>query len=289
MPTFNVVDVETANADRSSICQIGVIRVLEGNITDKWETLINPETWFDAMNIWVHGINESDVKDSPTLPDVWEDLRSLLCESVLVSHTAFDRVAFQRAATRYGIRQLDVTWLDSARMVRRAWPESYGHRGYGLSNVADDLGISFEHHNALEDARAAAEIVLRVCESTEMDIEGWLSRVGEPIFQGPSGTAVVNREGNLAGELYGETVVFTGALSVSRRKVADKAAEAGCNVTNTVSKKCTMLVVGTQDMNKLNGYSKSSKHRKAEALIDEGAKIGILSESDFWELLGSDH
>ena len=47
-----------------------------------------------------------------------------------------------------------------------------------------------------------------------------------------------------------------------------------------------MLVVGTQDESKLKGYEKSSKHRKVEALIGKGVRINILSESDFYELLG---
>ena len=47
-----------------------------------------------------------------------------------------------------------------------------------------------------------------------------------------------------------------------------------------------MLVVGTQDKNKLNGCEKSSKHRKAEVPIENGEEIQILSESDLSELLG---
>lgn len=53
-----------------------------------------------------------------------------------------------------------------------------------------------------------------------------------------------------------------------------------------VTKKVTMLVVGTQDKEKINGYEKSSKHRKAEALIKQGMEIAILSESDFFEIVG---
>ena len=56
------------------------------------------------------------------------------------------------------------------------------------------------------------------------------------------------------------------------------AAEAGCGVADNVSKKVTMLVVGTQDKSKLKGYAKSGKHRKAEALIEKGVEIQILSE-----------
>ena len=41
--TFNAIDVETANADRASICQIGIVYVRDGEIRDQWRTLANPE------------------------------------------------------------------------------------------------------------------------------------------------------------------------------------------------------------------------------------------------------
>ena len=43
MLAFNSIDVETADADRASICQIGIVHVREGKIEDQWKTLINPE------------------------------------------------------------------------------------------------------------------------------------------------------------------------------------------------------------------------------------------------------
>ena len=291
MLTFNSIDVETANADRASICQIGIVHVREGIIEDQWKTLINPEDWFDPWNESIHGINETDVKISPILPEVRSELRARLRGSVLVSHTSFDRVAFERAMTRYDLEQLQVTWLDSAKIARRAWPERYGRSGYGLKNIAKDLDISFRHHDALEDAMAAAEIVLRACAATDTDIEDWLRRVERPIFQSitrssSSSKLPTMREGNTDGALFGETIVFTGALGISRQVAANMAAEAGCNVANSISKKVTMLVVGTQGKSKLNGYEKSNKHRKAEALIETGVNIQILSKDDFSELMG---
>ena len=92
----------------------------------------------------------------------------------------------------------------------------------------------------------------------------------------------------MEGALFGETILFTGALGIPRLQAADIAAEAGCGVVNGVSKKVTMLVVGIQDESKLKGYEKSSKHRKVEALIERGVDIQILSESDFSELIGAD-
>ena len=291
MATFNAIDVETANADRASICQIGIVHVQDGVVVDRWQTLVNPEDWFDPWNVSIHGIDEKDVRKSPTLPEVRDELRRRLRGSVLVSHTSFDRVAFERAMTRYDLEQLQVTWLDSAKIVRRAWPERYGRRGYGLKNVAADLDITFAHHDALEDARAAAEIVLSACLAAETDIEGWLRRVNRPVFPSSFESArrasseSPRREGNAEGALFGESLVFTGELAIPRREAADMAAVAGCHVAGSVSKKTTILVVGTQDKSKLKGYEKSTKHRKAETLIENGVEIQIMSESDFAELI----
>ena len=71
-------------------------------------------------------------------------------------------------------------------------------------------------------------------------------------------------KGTWIGALFGETIVFSGTLVISRQEAVDMAADAGCNVANNVSRKVTMLVVGIQDKSKLNGYEKSSKQQKAE-------------------------
>ena len=47
MVTFNAIDVETANADRASICQIGIVHVRDGVVVDRWQSLVDPEDWFD--------------------------------------------------------------------------------------------------------------------------------------------------------------------------------------------------------------------------------------------------
>ena len=289
MLNFNSIDVETANPDQSSICQIGIVRVRESVIKDQWSSFVNPQEWFEPFHVSIHGIDESAVAHSPTFPEVCEELRARLDGSVLVCHTPFDRIALNRAMMKHNLEQLQVTWLDSAKIVRRAWPNIYGRSGYGLKNVAKNLGISFSHHDALEDARAAAETVLHACASTEIDIEGWLRRVESPIHlpscsSSPRSATSVKREGNLEGALFGETILFTGALNISRKDAADIAARLGCDVVTSASKRVTMLVVGNYDMANLRGYKKSSKHRKVESFIAAGSDIRILSESDFTEL-----
>jgi len=89
--------------------------------------------------------------------------------------------------------------------------------------------------------------------------------------------------------LYGDVVVFTGALEIPRREAAALSASIGCTVASGVTKKTTLLVVGDQDVTKLAGKAKSSKHLKAEQLIAKGQEIRIIKESDFKELVNQAH
>src|SRR5690606_13386302 len=155
--------------------------------------------------------------------------------------------------------------------------------GYGLRNVAKILGIDFKHHDALEDARAAGEVLCRASAHAGLSVDDWCARVQLPID--PSTAQPITRNGNAEGPLFGDVAVFTGSLAIPRREAADLAAKAGCDVGGSVTKKTTLLIVGDQDISKLNGKAKSSKHIKAEQLISQGAAIRILRESDFQSIV----
>ena len=277
---FVAIDVETANPDLASICQIGIVAFENGCPAQSWESLVNPEDYFDGMNVSIHGIDERTVEGAPVLPQVVDMVRSLVVGSVLASHTCFDRVAVAQVLDKYSLEQFDCAWLDTAKVVRRAWPE-LSQRGYGLESVARKLGIEFTHHNAVEDARAAGEILVRAIRETGISLSEWIDRVKKPIS--PSHIAM---GGNPEGPLYGEVVVFTGALTITRREAAQLAADVGCEVAPSVNKGTTLLVVGDQDIRRLAGHERSSKHRKAEELITGGQAIRILCERDFRRLVG---
>lgn len=283
---FIALDVETANADLASICQIGIAHFADGRFSEKWESLVDPEDEFDYVNIAIHGIDESKVVGAPTFPSLSEILAKKLADTVVVSHTPFDQTAIRSVFAKYGIEVPVITWLDTARVVRRTWLD-LSQRGYGLAPVAQRLGIEFQHHNAAEDARAAGEILLHAMRETGLTVDDWVIRAKKPISCSPRGNTSerIIREGNPEGPLYGEIAVFTGTLSMPRREAADLAAGAGCEVADAVSKSTTLLIVGDQDVRKLVGQEKSSKHRKAESLIEKGQPIRILRETDFGSLV----
>ncbi len=295
---FVVIDVETANADLSSICQVGIASFCGGSLHNSWESLVNPEDYFDPRHISIHGIDEEKVRVSPKWAAVFPEVSSFLQGNIVASHTAFDRVALLRACETNKLAPCECRWLDSAMVVRRAWP-TFCHSGYGLANVAAHFGIDYRPHDALEDARCAGEVLLRAIAETGLTIDQWLERVRQPVnlrvgrpseprTERPTHRYIapaIARDGNLDGPLYGEVLVFTGALSMPRHEAADAASAAGCEVATSVTKHTTLLVVGNQDVRKLAGYETSSRRRKAEELIGHGQNIRIISEADFQRIV----
>lgn len=129
--------------------------------------------------------------------------------------------------------------------------------------------------------KAAGEVLVRTIHDTGLDVTAWVQWAQQPID--PSSVRI-SRDGNPEGALAGEVVLFTGSLAIPRGKAATRAAAMGCDVRNAVTSRTTILVVGQQGLAELGGYEKSSKQRKAEELISDGAAITILGEDDFMHL-----
>lgn len=278
---FIAVDLETANPRMSSICQIGVVTFEDGREVNAEVRLVDPHDYFDPYNVAIHGISKDDVQGAPRFTDLHAWLCGLTSGQVVACHTHFDRVALAQACGLHALDPLPGNWLDTARVARRAWSQ-FARSGYGLSNLAQHFDISFKHHDALDDARTAGLILLKAIEETGFDTFEWIERCNSSVSSGSG--ANIRREGDGDGPLLGERIVFTGALQVARREAADMAHDAGAAVEPNVTKTTTLLVVGDQDIEKLNEQDKSGKHRKAEKLIESGQPLRILGEADFMSI-----
>ncbi|MFN3953366.1 MAG: exonuclease domain-containing protein [Pararhodobacter sp.] len=278
---FIALDVETACSDAGSICQIGLACVSPDNRIHTFSKLVNPGTRFDPFNIQLHGIAPDHVHGEPRFDEVLDHLFPLLSRHHLVQHSNFDRQAVNAACLSCGIAAPDFRWADSVTIARRAWPELKGNGGHGLGNLKKVLDLDFRHHDAGEDARAAAMVVLHA--------EAHLSLTFDELIK-PARKhypAAITREGDPAGALSGSVVVFTGALSMSREEAAAMAARVGMDVKSSVTNKTTHLVVGDQDLNVLAEHTKSSKHRRTEEMQSAGLPIQIIGETEFCALVTS--
>ena len=159
---FVAVDVETANDQLGSICQIGAAVVRGGKVTDTYSWLCRPPAGlehFDEANIGVHGIRPSDIATEPTFLERFNELKAVVGDAPLVAHNAaFDMGAFKDAAKEAGAQLPDWQFGCTLMWARRAAP---GLQNYKLPTVAAAAGQTVEkHHDAREDAIASAEIAL---------------------------------------------------------------------------------------------------------------------------------
>ena len=157
---FIALDVETACSDAASICEIGIACVRSDNLIETFATLVNPHMRFSSFNVQLHGIGPDHVADAPDFRTAFALLSPLLSRHRLIQHSGFDKRAIQAACASTAQDATEWTWGDSVKIARRAWPEFVGNGGHGLGNLKKKLGLSFEHHDAGEDAKAAAMVVL---------------------------------------------------------------------------------------------------------------------------------
>ena len=92
MKDFAAIDFETANNERSSVCSVGIVIVRNGEIVDKFYSLIKPEP--EYYTYWcsrVHGLSAADTQDAPVFHDVWKQIEPKIAGLPLVAHNkAFD-------------------------------------------------------------------------------------------------------------------------------------------------------------------------------------------------------
>jgi DNA polymerase-3 subunit epsilon len=180
---FVAVDVETANADAGSICQIGFARFAGGDLVDNWSWLVHPQTYFSAANIAIHGIRPGDVSHAPDWAARHADVAAVLAGRVVVSHTAFDVTAITRACLARDRPPIEARWLDSVRVARRAFPELKTRGGHGLASLRRYLDLRFDHHDAGEDARAAGWVVEAAVIATGLSVSDWVVKAHRPLTE----------------------------------------------------------------------------------------------------------
>ena len=163
MARFVAFDVETPNRRCDRMSAIGITVIEDGIITQTFDSLINPETFFDDFNTKLTGISEETVRNAPTFPVIWEQIEPLLSHGLLAAHNAvFDMSVLKKCLRAYGIEWKPyVRYLCTVQMGRQLLP-GMSHR---LNVLCDYYGISLDHHQAGSDSLACAQLLLRYLDS----------------------------------------------------------------------------------------------------------------------------
>ena len=150
--TFTAIDFETAQWNPSSICQVGLVRIEKGEIVKMINQLVRPpENYYFYKNIEVHGIRPEDTEAAPTFDEVWWEMRPYIQDQVVVAHNAqFDFNCLKHTLGFYDEIQPAYEGQCTRKIYRR-----------GLAFLAKKYRIPLQHHDALSDAHACAQLYLR--------------------------------------------------------------------------------------------------------------------------------
>ena len=162
MKDFIAIDFETANAERSSVCSVGIVIVKDGEIVDKFYSLIQPEPdYYSYWNTRVHGLSQKDTMDAPVFPKVWEQVELLIEDLPFVAHNArFDEGCLKAVFKVYQMDYPDYEFHDTLKAARKAFPDAPNHQLHTISALCGyDLTM---HHHALADAEACARIAMEI-------------------------------------------------------------------------------------------------------------------------------
>lgn len=152
LPSFTAIDFETAQGYRHSICQVGIVRIENGVITKTFESLVRPPQnryWDDFIDI--HGITPEMTKTAPTFDRLWYKIEPFIKGQNVVAHNmVFDASCLKGTLEYYG--------LQIPHYIQHCTCNLYGRQS--LANLCKEYAIQLNHHDALSDAKACAELFL---------------------------------------------------------------------------------------------------------------------------------
>lgn len=277
---YVALDVETANSDQSSICKIGIVVFEDGQEISNLSYLVNPECDFDVFNIKKHGITPDVVRDAPVFKDLhWELSVILHSEQAVCHHNHMEPYAFKKACEKYGLDQIDPVWFDTLKIAEKLW----GRGGNSLPDIAQKYNWELNHHDPVSDARICGLLFKEQILSGKFTAEQ-LQKIGAVGAKRESHRTKnpytkyydkrkLAQDGNPEGVLH-EVVAFSDTYT-DKSELAGIASKNGCTVTDNVTRKTTMLVVG----NKMHITSKVNKALEYNEKYDQGIKI--VSEDEF--------
>ena len=204
---FVVFDIETTGFSPVSnrIIEIGAVKVVNGEIADKFSTFVNPQVPIPYHIEKLTGINDSMVMDAPVIEEVLPQFMEFCKDAVMVAHNAsFDMSFIKENVMRQQLNKT-FTYADTLGIARVLFPNQAKHT---LDAVCKTMGISLEnHHRAVDDAGATAEIFVKMIPLLKeqgvtnlKQVNEWGASSKEIVKRLPSYHAIILAENNVGRE-----------------------------------------------------------------------------------------
>lgn len=161
---YVVFDIETTgfSPEKNKIIEIGAVKVIGGEIVDRYSTFINPEVPIPFRIEELTSIRDDMVITSPTVDVILPQFMEFCTDCIMVAHNAdFDMSFIKRNCALLGM-ECNPTIVDTVALARVLLPQL---NRFKLDTVAKALNISLDHHHrAVDDAACTAEIFVKFIE-----------------------------------------------------------------------------------------------------------------------------
>lgn len=162
MLDFETTGLSPAMGDR--ITEVAALRIVDGQIVDRYVSLINCQTRIPAFITGLTGITQAMVDGAPPVSQVVPELLDFIGGDTLSAHNAsFDEKFLCAEAERLGLAPRHQGLVCSLKLSRRVFPNL---PSYKLGTLSGQLGIRFRSaaHRAESDAEVAAQVLIHIGE-----------------------------------------------------------------------------------------------------------------------------
>ena len=157
--TYCVLDLETTglSAKTEKITEIGIMKIVNGEVVDKFSEFVNPEKHIPERVQEITGITDDMVIDSPKIEELFPKILEFIKGSVLVAHNATFDIGFLRNVAKNLGYEFEFTYVDTLPLARKLYPELKKHK---LGKIAEHLGIEvLVAHRALDDVDTTVKVL----------------------------------------------------------------------------------------------------------------------------------
>ena len=274
--TFVVIDFETANRKHISACEIGMVKVKDGVISDRFYSLIQPpDNIYEKLNILIHGIRPEQTETASSFDMIWPKVKEFIADNYLVAHNInVDASILFTTASYYSVDVPDYTGVCTYEIFKRS-----------LTDMCQAYGIERYYHNALIDAEACAKIYLNYLNQIQPDFSKITHKNKSSIFDFTGHEKICGdtlnpdfKNGDPSCLFYRKKVVITGIFNkIPRQTIAEILKELGADVDAGVTAHTNFIITGMDPG--------PSKIRKAETMAKDGYDIHLITENDFVSIL----
>lgn len=288
--SFVCIDFETLYSQRVSACSVGMVKFKDGQIVDKYYSLIRPPFEYPGKCgvalTWIHGFTEEMLQNERTFEEILPEMETFVEGLPLVAHNACveracirDTSEFYEITTSLDYDNIIDTYPLSKRIEQMMGCEVVGSGTHSLDAVCRRFNVpEMQHHNALDDAEMCGNLLLAfktvlsnadtIVQPTKKEVVVTSKIKPEDKIQRMD---LENVEDN---PFKGKVVVLTGFAKADSQQYAHQLNELGAIIKDSVNKKTNILITGYN--------AGPSKMKKAEEF---GAQI--IPENEFLEMLKS--